>query len=384
MTARPRVLFVARMRLRRPIPPSLERRYEALSHVLDWRQLASDGDGDGADDTRFLLVPRFPVARLEGAVYHVLLPARVARALRSLDPDAVIVQGAHETALVLLARAAVRSRVAVIADIHGDWRVATRLYGSSLRSLLNPVADALARLALRRADGVRTITPFTSSLVRALGREPTAEFPAYMDFTAFAGTPPVPLPDRPTAVFVGVLERYKGIDVLADAWPRVVEQVPGARLRIVGDGTQRAPVEALVAAFPASVDWTPALEPEQVAAALDEATVLVLPSRLEGMGRVLVEAFCRGRGVVASDAGGVPDVVEDGVTGLLVHPERATALADALGRVLGEPETAARIGAAAAAASVAWVVSAEAFAERTRALVDAAVAARGRRGGPRR
>ena len=73
----------------------------------------------------------------------------------------------------------------------------------------------------------------------------------------------------------------------------------------------------------------------------------MLPSRSEGLGRVLIEAFCRGRPVVAMRVGGIRDLVEDGVNGLLVEPT-TEALADALVRVLADRALAARLGAGAA------------------------------------
>ncbi len=166
-------------------------------------------------------------------------------------------------------------------------------------------------------------------------------------------------------LFVGVLERYKNVDGLAEAWRTVAARVPGAELRIVGDGSLRGVVESL------GVRWDRHLAPAEVAAALDEATVLVLPSRSEGMGRVLVEAFCRGRGVVASRVGGIRDLVTDGDSGLLVEPGSTEALADALVRVLTDPELAARLGEGAAAAAGAWLQTPEQYAERIRALVEA-------------
>ena len=358
---KPRLLLVGRTRFSFPLAPSLERRFAALSEVVEWRQLGSGR----SDDPRFALAPPFPVRRLDGLVFHALLPLRTARELRSFRPDAVLVQGAHETALVLLARRLARVRTRVILDVHGDPRVATRLYGSRARRLLDPLADALARLALRRADAIRTVSGFTTRLVREAGREPAAVFPAYMDLAPFVEPPVAALPARPVALFVGVLERYKGLDVLERAWPLVRARVPEAELRLVGRGTLAPPAGP-------GISWTPELPTDGVAAALDAATCLVLPSRGEGMGRVLVEALCRGRAVVGSDDGGIPDVVEDGVTGLLVPPGDAAALADALARVLGDPELAARLGAAARDASAAWVASPEQWAERVLALVTRA------------
>ena len=72
-------------------------------------------------------------------------------------------------------------------------------------------------------------------------------FAAYMDLDPFLATEPAPLPERPVALFVGVLERYKAVDVLADAWRLVAARAPDAMLHIVGRGALRAVVEQLVA-----------------------------------------------------------------------------------------------------------------------------------------
>ena len=116
--------------------------------------------------------------------------------------------------------------------------------------------------------------------------------------------------------------------------------------------------------------WTASLTTSEVAGALDEATVLVLPSRSEGLGRVVVEAFCRGRGVVASRVGGIADIVDDGSTGLLVPSGDADALADALVRALSDRTLAERLGAAAHDAVQPWLATPEEYARRLRELVD--------------
>ena len=183
--------------------------------------------------------------------------------------------------------------------------------------------------------------------------------------------PPVGFPARPAALFVGVLEKYKAVDVLADAWLRVVAQRPGAELHIVGAGRLEETVRSLVADPSLGVRWSERLDTAGVARALDAATLLVLPSRREGMGRVIVEAFCRGRPVVGTDSGGIPDLVEDGVNGLLVPTDDAAALAAALGRVMDDSALARRLGAGATASSTAWAATPEEFALRVRELVDA-------------
>jgi glycosyltransferase involved in cell wall biosynthesis len=360
---KPRVLFVSR-RVETPLSPSLERKWNAIGNELDYRVLAGGTGGNGA----FHLVGKLPA--FDGAAFFAALPTRIARHLRDFRPHAVLAQGAHEAAAALTGRKLAQVETAVIADIHGDWRTPTRLYGSRVRGVLNPLADRAALTALRNADGIRTVTAYTSDLVRELGLEPTDEFPAYMDFDSFLQTPPRPLPDRPRALFVGVLERYKNVDGLSTAWRRAAPRVPDAHLQLVGAGTLQPVVEELVRDVPEQTSWTARLTQPEISAALDDASVLVLPSRSEGMGRVVVEAFCRGRGVVASRVGGIPDLVEDGRNGLLVEPGDAHALAEALVRVLSDRGLAERLGPAAATSAAAWTISPEEFASRLRLLVE--------------
>lgn len=365
--------MVGRTRYALPLSPSLDRKFDALSAELDVRVLAGSA-GRGGADPRFRLVRNVRPRVLDGASFYALLPFRVARELRDFRPEAVLAQGGQEAALVLLGRKLARVPTQVIADIHGDPAAPTRLYGSPLRKGLAPLADWLARVGLRRADGVRTISAYTSGVVREAGAQPTATFAAFMDLDPFLATDPAPLPERPLALFVGVLERYKAVDVLAEAWRLAAPRVPEATLHIVGRGTLPEIPQRLVAELPEQTRWTEALATPEVARALDEATVLVLPSRSEGLGRVVVEAFCRGRGVVGSRVGGIPDLVTDSETGVLVPPGDVAALADALVLVLSDRALAERLGASARIAIEPWLATPEEYARQIRDLVEKVVA----------
>jgi glycosyltransferase involved in cell wall biosynthesis len=364
-TMKPRALIVGRTRYRLPLSPSLAQKFEALGRELDVRVLASAAPGSPAGDGTFSLVPPLRLQRLDGLAFWLGLPFRIARLLREFHPDAVICQTAYDAAAALIARRLAHVPARIVVEVHGDWRTSTRLYGSSGRRSLSRLGDAVAAFALRRADAVRTVSPFTAGLVRQLGVEPAADFPAYMDLEPFV-QPVQPLPARATALFVGVLEAYKNVDGLAEAWSLVSSQVPEASLRIVGTGTRTDVAEALVRA---GARWDPELEAADVARSMDDAWLLVLPSRSEGMGRVLVEAFCRGRGVVGTRAGSIPNLVVDGVSGLLVDPDDPDALADALVRVLTDRSLAERLAEGARAAAAPWLQTPEQYAQRMRELV---------------
>jgi glycosyltransferase involved in cell wall biosynthesis len=357
------------MRYRLPLDASLGRKFDALRNEVDLRVVGSAPPGAPTGDGVFQLARPFPARALDGAAFYLALPVRIARELRRHPADAVLTQSPYEAAAALLGRRLAGARSRVVVDVHGDWRTFTRLYGSPVRRLLAPLADRLAAAALRNADAVRTVSPYTSALVREAGVQPAAEFPAFMDLDPFLA-PPLPLPERPAALFVGVLERYKNVDGLAEIWRRVAPKVPQATLHIVGCGTLVGVVEELVHEFPSQATWSQRLRTEQVVEALDAATLLVLPSRSEGMGRVVVEALLRGRPVVASRVGGIPDLIEDGVTGRLLEPDDHDGFADALVELLSGREEAERLSAAARPAGERLVAAPADYAAAVRELVD--------------
>ena len=155
---------------------------------------------------------------------------------------------------------------------------------------------------------------------------------------------------EPGSQLVGVvarLEPEKGHPTLLEAWPRVLRAVPDAYLLIVGEGSRREALEAQArelriahrVVFTGRRDDVPA-----VTAALD---VAVLPSYREAQGLSVLEAMALSRPVVASNVGGIPEMIEDGVTGLLVPPHDAETLAGAITRLLRDhpyADTLARAG----------------------------------------
>ena len=170
--------------------------------------------------------------------FYVAQPFRVRTCGASDRPAAVVAESPYLGFVVFVALSSLRrGRPSVIVETHEDWRAATRHSGSRGRVLLAPLADRMARYTLRRADALRALSPYTAGLAgREAGVPPLESFPAYFDLSAFGERPPQPLPKTPTVLFVGMLERTKGVATLAAAWPRVVGRVPEARLVIVGRG----------------------------------------------------------------------------------------------------------------------------------------------------
>ena len=134
--------------------------------------------------------------------------------------------------------------------------------------------------------------------------------------------------EPPEILFAGRLSREKGILEL-------VEAARGHRLVVAGDGPLRDRV-------PDALGWLP---PQELASLYARAAVVACPSHREGFGLACAEAMAHGRAVVASDVGGLRDLVVDGETGLLVPPRDVDALRAALERLLADPELRRRLGA---------------------------------------
>jgi glycosyltransferase involved in cell wall biosynthesis len=356
----------------------LAKKWDAIEELIDYRVLGASEPGSKTRSERFRLrAPERPRA-LDGVLFYVRLPFRIRHQIEEFDPDVIVATDPLIGAAVLIGRRLARATPSMIVEVHGDWRTFSRLYGSPARRLVAPATDGISTYVLRRADATRGLSTFTSSLIEGARGEPaTAMFPTYSDLSAFSAEPVKPLPDRPVALFVGVLEAYKNIDGLAAAWRRVVTTVPDAVLVIVGTGTRRQVVADLLRDLPAQVEYHAQLLPSEIAAKLDAATLLVLPSWPEGLGRVIIEAFARGRGVVATGAGGVLDLVTSGMEGILIPPADTDALVSELNRVLTDPDLAERLGAAAHHRYADWHATPEGFAREMRDLVDLTLARRG-------
>ena len=142
------------------------------------------------------------------------------------------------------------------------------------------------------------------------------------------------------------LTPWKGVDRLIAALPAWREAIPEVNLVVVGDGPERANLERLVqwSGVAEVVRFVGQVPHEQMPLYLRAADVFVLYSGYEGLPHVVLETMAAGVPVVASRKGGIPEVVEDGETGLLVEWGDETALMDAVRRVLGDAALARRLG----------------------------------------
>ena len=259
---------------------------------------------------------------------------------------------AHTTALVLAA-----GRPCAVVRTRGDARL--------------PKSGALARLvagrtgafiAVNRAleSALRSAFPGAKVSLVAQGLEGPAEAAA--------------LPQAPVAGMVARFDKVKGHEVLLDAAARLKGSVAGLRVRCAGEGRllERLRWQLKPAGLEGVVEF-----PGRVAdkwAFMSSCRVGVVPSLgSEAVSRSALEWMSLGRPVVASSVGGLPDLVEDGVTGLLVPPGDAAALAEALSGLLRDPGRAEALGGAGRAR---WEArfGLSTFYETTQAVYDEATA----------
>lgn len=186
--------------------------------------------------------------------------------------------------------------------------------------------------------------------LHANGYRPAVHLPPFARIPeALRRAAPPPPPDgAPRRVgFIGRLERYKGVHDLLEAFATLAPKYPSLRLDVAGDGPEQAAMAARARArgIADRVDFRGHLEREEKESWYRSVELVVVPSNTwENFGLVALEALTRTRPVVATDFGGLPDVVQDGASGRLVPLGDATALAAAIASLLDDPAGARRLG----------------------------------------
>jgi len=247
-----------------------------------------------------------------------------------------------------------------ITHVHAHWATHPTLAAWVVRALTGIgysftthahdlyVDTAMLREKVAGARFVVTISEFNRAIIEGHCGTPAAEkvhvVRCGVDLAAFAPRPRTP-PAVPTFVCVASLREYKGHDVLLEACRLLRERGVRARTVLVGDGPLRRRVEARIAreGLFAEVELLGALPHEEIPDVLARATAMVLPSvrardgQMEGIPVALMEAMAAGVPVVATRLSGVPELIENGRTGILVEERDAPALALAMERLAADP-----------------------------------------------
>jgi len=244
------------------------------------------------------------------------------------------------------AAAARLHRLPLVLTVHTSLRH-TLAVGDLRSAILKTLGGPIERWGERSAEAVVVITPRLYRLLLSDGVEEDRLhlIPPGVNPSLFVGPFEDPFSGvgKPRVLFVGRLTPQKGVGTLVAAVGLLKD--PSARVLLVGDGPERPALERQAERIGVGdrLHFVGFLAHERLPAMFSHADLLVLPSLYEELGTVLLEAMQAGLPIVASKTGGVPDVIEDGVNGLLVPPADPGALARAIDRLLADSGLARRL-----------------------------------------
>jgi len=212
----------------------------------------------------------------------------------------------------------------------------------------------LKKMIVRSPDKVTAISSVLVNMAAKFGRDDVIKIPNGISASAISESRlrHEKVPGR--ILFVGRLEPQKGVDVLLKTFVHVVEarqwhaSTTNAHLRIVGDGSQRNRLEKLAHDLGISdrVTFTGYIPPDQIHREFAQAEIFCGLSRHEALGNVFLEAQAAGCAVVGANIEGIPDIVKDGETGILVPPDDEEAASMALAKLLVDGELRSRLSEA--------------------------------------
>ncbi len=277
---------------------------------------------------------------------------RLRQALKKLDQFAKIdVLEGPELSLALLPR---RMSMPKIIRMNGGHHFFAVTLGKKPR----PWRSWLERRSMGRADAMCAVSRFAAETTRDLldlGSRDIPVLPNPVDVSHFFCSQQVP--EEGCIVFVGTLCQKKGLHELVRAFPAILEAIPSARLVLAGrdsidpvtGGSYAAFLRQALGHLQDRVEFLGHVDRESLPGVLARASIAVFPSHMETQGIVIVEAMAAGKPVVISKTGPGPEVVDDGVSGLLCDPYDPGSIAEKAILLLRDFELRARMGAAARA-----------------------------------
>lgn len=274
--------------------------------------------------------PLYPEVKLA-----IPLPS-IGKALEDFKPD--LIHGIHPVVLGASAfHYSKRQNVPLVVSYHAQLDKYLHYYGFGK---LEPLFWKGTRSAYNVSDSVLATSQAMVELLRQHGLKRVELWQKGVDTETFSPDKASPEmrerltqghPQDKLMVYIGRLSAEKGIE----ACRPVLQAIPGLRLALIGDGPHR---EKLKEYFAGTPTYFPGfLKGKDLAAAYASADIFFMASRTETLGLVVLEAMAAGCAVVAANAGGIPDIVRDGVTGHLFEPDNQECAIAAVRRLVGDP-----------------------------------------------
>ncbi len=341
---RPKVCFLGGTRYDRPLDHTQEKKWRLLT---EWGEIFVIGFSDDwkprcfAQHARFYLLPKLPVPVLRYLLMFGVGPVLALWTIFRHGVTVLVGQSPYEGSAAALAKRVaglLGRRTALIVESHGDFEGSLFLQRRVLYpALYRFFMRRTARFSLEDADLLRAVSDSTrKQLERWTRGKALVQFPTWTDLDLFLAAGAWEMARRPGLIlYAGVLIPLKGVHHLLNAFGSLAAQFPSARLVLAGtadDPAYAAELKEQVRRLgvDGEVEFSGPLPQSELACRMREAAVVVLPSFSEGLPRVVFEGMAAGAPIIASRVGGIPEMVEDGVTGFLIRVGDEETLAERL------------------------------------------------------
>tara|TARA_Y100000310_G_scaffold343301_1_gene450260 strand:- start:9858 stop:11858 length:2001 start_codon:yes stop_codon:yes gene_type:complete len=351
------IIFLGTTSYSYPLNNTQEKKFSTLSQYHDTSVIAFYNKAKfktfkkGAN---FYLLPHLPSRALRFLSLILIGPILALRLAKRDKITFLVAQDPHQGFVAALSKSLGRltgKKIKLIVENHGDFERSIFIQKKIGASNFNKrVFSWLAKFTFKRADALRGVSIATVDQLKKWNNSvPIIKFPAWTDIEVFSSAKQKDQLTNPTIIFAGALAPIKGVEYLIDAFNKIIKHCPQAKLLIVGKEEDQKYVAGLKQQIrnynlDNNIEFVGEVPQQQLADMFSSSNVFVLPSLSEGLGRVVFEAMAAGLPVVGSRVGGVPDLIDDGITGWLVEPRDVNGLTEKILRLITNSAEAKAMG----------------------------------------
>jgi glycosyltransferase involved in cell wall biosynthesis len=352
-----KVCFIGGARYSQPLDRTSEKKWRLLSELGEMFVIGFSQDLRPRRFTQhahFYLLPKFPMPVLRYLAMFTVGPALTLWLILRQGVRILVAQSPYEGFAAAVAKVLARLvgfQVVLIVENHGDFEVSLFLQRRvRCQNLYRWLMRRTARFALQHADLLRAVSNSTRKQLETWSPgKPIVQFPAWTDIEVFLKAGEDDGVREPVVLYAGVLTPLKGVHHLLHAFAKVAQEFPEVRLEIVGrdensEYAEELRQEVFRLRLNGRVSFVGEVPQVELANRMRRSRVFVLPTYSEGLPRVVFEAMATGVPVIATAVSGIPEIIQNEITGFLVPPGDEEALAERLRWVLKHPQEAKVMG----------------------------------------
>lgn len=276
---------------------------------------------------------------------YICAPKKIKNLIEKLRPDVVHVHGTYPPYSII---PLITKKYPVVVTLHGIVSIESMYSLKNRLFLRNIIYTGLEKQAIRQADRLIAVSPSIYEICLKMGANPSKVnlIPNGIDIDEYESENKNII--TPSILYMGRLVKIKGIDILIKALPTIKNLYPNIKLHIAGTGGQYNRINSLVEKLnlTENVVFLGNVFGFEKRCLIASTDILILPSRYEAFGIVLLEAMASSKPVVASDVGGIPYIVDDGKTGLLFEEGNIDELAKHVLKLLADKSMRLNMGKA--------------------------------------